>query len=213
MDERRSGIRSLIAIVVGLGLMTLVGGCSTNPAPTSEFNVAAGEYAKAFDAARDTLVAMRFELDRIDARAGIITTRPKSSHGLATPWDTEQSTLSQEWDDLMNHQFRRAEVRFEPMGTGVGTTDPVAQTVPVEGQGDLRESSLAMRGSVRIVVLRRHHTGARLEPESIRLSSRTTDPALRRRGIGTQYDVAVSEDRDLERRVAGAIIQGLDSGE
>ena len=55
-----------------------------------------GQYAVAFDTARDVLRDNLFTLDRVDGRAGVITTQAKRSAGLASPWDGEQSTAEQD---------------------------------------------------------------------------------------------------------------------
>src|SRR5262245_24222130 len=110
-------------------LLLLLPGCAAR-GPTT-FTVPAGEYAKAFDSARDILRGHRFELERIDAQGGVITTQPKSTVGLATPWDREQSTLHQEFDDLFNQQRRVVRITFEP---AVPTDDLTQATGPLNAQ-------------------------------------------------------------------------------
>jgi hypothetical protein len=130
---------------------------------------ASGAYAGesgAFDLARDVLREEGFILDRVDAAAGIITTRPKTTAGLATPWDAEQSSAEQEIDDLANRQQRTVRITFEPVerasttaatsttrkptpvapdASGIaaatsGTSEPTADEV---GWTDLRQASLS----------------------------------------------------------------------
>ncbi|MBL8759794.1 MAG: hypothetical protein JNL50_00685 [Phycisphaerae bacterium] len=163
-----------------------VGGCASTGGP-STFAVAPGGYARAFDAARESLRDEYFSIDRVDAEAGVIVTFPKSSAGLATPWDGEQSTLGQEWEDLAADQRRTVRVVFE------------------------REpgSAEASLGRVTVVVDRRYRPGIRVPAKSVRSASLTQDPALAQRGMWPAYDVAVEEDRALAARLAASIAQRL----
>src|SRR5688500_8446844 len=106
--------RALILIV-----LALLGGCGSSKMLPSTFAVDAGRYGEAFDAAREVLRAARFDIDRVDAGGGVISTEPKRSAGLATPWDREQSTMGQEFEDLLNHQQRTVRITFEPAGERV----------------------------------------------------------------------------------------------
>ena len=72
------------AFLLLISVLVLSGCATSRPA---EFATAPGGYAAAFDAAREVLREFRFELERVDARSGIITTRPKATAGLATLWD------------------------------------------------------------------------------------------------------------------------------
>ena len=136
-------------------------------------------YAAGFEAAVDTLRAMRFELDRIDAAAGIVTTLPKGTAGLATPWDAEQSSLSDETEDLLHDQRRTVRVTFAPDRRGF---------------------------EVLAWVERRVSVGDRPDPTSVRLGSRAQDPALAARGMWPSYYAPVRRDPALERRLAAAIL-------
>ena len=86
-----------------------LGGCAAERTDVT-FEVSAGGYARAFDAAKEVLREAGFELDRVDARAGVITTRSKGSAGIATPWVGDESTIEQEFDDLIHQQRRTAVV-------------------------------------------------------------------------------------------------------
>ena len=155
------------------------------------FQVGPGEYAGAFDAARRVLLDARFELDRIDAAAGVITTHPKATSGLATPWDTEQSTIGQEISDMVNHQRRRVRVTFRPTEESTG-----------DGSVDLRTLGAPILGRVDVVIERLHRPGWRLETTSIHLSRQAMDPTYRERSMWPTYAVAVSQDPALARRLA-----------
>jgi len=177
-------------------------GCAAPQGPPA-VAVATGQYDRAFDAVRDTLTRYRFELERVDARAGVITTRPKSTGGLATPWDREQSTLDQAWENLLDEQRRIVRVTFEPW-------EPMSGTTPAPPPDrDLRALDQGMIAHVDVVIERVQHACRRLEPSSIQLSSVTEDPALRERGLWPSYNVAFSQDPLLARRLAEAIRAAL----
>lgn len=140
-----------------------------------------------FDASREVLMQYRFALDRVDATRGVITTHPKRTAGLATPWDREQSGLDQEWEDLLNEQRRVVRVEFD--------RDPSS----IDGA--------FTRARVQVELLRTNRPGWRVETESVRLSNhaRTRDrdgelePASQREVIGL--------DTRLAQRIADAITE------
>jgi hypothetical protein len=184
----------LLSILCLLALA--IGGCAVAPRASSEVRVPTGGYAAAFDAARETLLARRFELERVDARAGVITTRPKSSSGLATPWDTEQSTLTQEVEDLFNRQQRHIRITFEPAAPG-------------ETPDDLRTVSGALTARVEVVIERLHRPGWQIEPAAVRFSSYTRDPALASRGLWPAYAVPFAQDPALAAAIEADIAARL----
>ena len=63
---------------------------------TTRIELQAANYEEVFSAAREVLAKYRFGINRIDASRGVITSFPKRTAGLASPWDREQSTLGQE---------------------------------------------------------------------------------------------------------------------
>lgn len=175
-------------------LAAILAGCSSGTS-SPEFRVDAGGYARAFDAAREVLRASRFTLNRVDARAGIITTDPKPSAGLATPWDLEQSTPTQEIDDLLNQQRRRVRVSF-------------AQESGADRVADLLESPVPLTARVEVVIDRVHVRGTRPSSKAILLSSQTYDPQAT---APAQYEVPVTRDEYLESRLAAEIRRKLES--
>ena len=77
----------------------LLAGCSPAPSSTS-VAIAPRAYPDAFDGAREVLRSYGFRLAYVDARAGVLESEPKSTAGFATPGDSEQSGLLQEWEAL-----------------------------------------------------------------------------------------------------------------
>lgn len=161
-------------------------GCTAKPPST--FSVAPGEYALAFETARDVLRDRRYPVERIDADQGVITTSAKYSSGFATPWDMDQTTLSQEFSDLVNHQSRRVRVSFEN-ADGTPVLDPAAATV----------------GRVDVVVYRTQDYTLRPASRALLFSTRSIDPNLTARGIPAQYEVPSQEDTRLADRIAREI--------
>lgn len=173
-------VNVLAACVVGVTAGGL-GGCAATG--TGEFAVAPGAYPAAFDATRDVLRGARFTLERVDAAGGVVTTRDKASPGLAAPWDTEQTTLSQEFSDLLNRQRRRVRVTFESNEEGAEPT----------------------RGRVEVTIYRVQSPGLRVSSRTWQTASFTTDPALSARGINVGSAVPTTRDTYLEARLARAI--------
>lgn len=191
------GRTSCVAATAVLAAIALFGGCAARRDTGPAFDVPAAEYAGAFAAAKDALISARFELDRVDARAGVITTKPKPTSGLATPWDSEQTSLGQEFEDLLNRHYRRARVTFEPADAGA---------LPA----DLRDSGLPTRCTVAVTIDRVRRPGWRVETTSIRLSSTSFDPEVGQRGMWPQYAVPIARDDRLARRLAVAIRGSID---
>ena len=184
--------------LAALGLASAsVLGCAAPGPRTEQLSVPSGAYSRAFAAARQTLREADFFVDRADAALGVITTRPKDGAGLATPWDQDQSSARQELDDLFNRQSRQVRVTFEPV--------PSTRVVP-----DLRDDPGALVARVRVTLLRRHRPGWRLEPSSIRLTSRFSDSDLAARELEPEYAVAIESDPALESRLLNSIKLAMD---
>ena len=170
-----------------------LGGCASGGA--TELAIGPGEYAVAFDAARDVLRDARFEIDRVDARAGVITTAPKT-----TTW--------RDLEDVLNRHGRRVRVSFEPAGEPVGgEAGEAAEGNTIRDLLTEEPGELVMR--VRGVVEREQRPGWRLESSAAHLSTRAEDPALVRRGMEPGYTVAVREDAALGGELAQRIAKRL----
>lgn len=182
----------------------LAGGCVTQEPPPAEFEVPPGSYAAAFEAAQSSLRDLRFDIDRVDARAGVITTQPKTTGGLGTIWDQEQSTPDQEWEDFVNLHDRRVRVTFEPLG---GEAEPPAggQATTAAGAGDVRAVEGVLICRIEVVVDRTRRPGWQIDPTAIMLSSHSSDPELVRRGMEPSYTEPLAEDRFLAARLARTV--------
>lgn len=165
---------------------------SADAAPAPALTIPAAQYAAAFDSAKHALRDMGFLLERVDAQAGVITTQPKGTAGLATPWDREQSGIDQEFDDLFHRQQRVARVEFTPVGSALASND------------DLRAFTGDIEARVQVAVLRAYQPGRRVNTGNITSSTYTTDPQLDAQGL-TSYTVAQKQDSRLAQRVLRAI--------
>lgn len=184
--------------VLGLLVVFVVApGCASVETGPGLVEVPAGRYPAAFDAARAELLRLGFTLERVDARAGVIETAPRSSAGLATPWIDRHASLGESWNGLLNRQRRRVTVRFEPR------TD-----VPAEESAtppDIRTSDSDLVVSIDASVERLYAPGLQTPATSVTLSSRTVDPRLVQAAGSRVYAAEVSQDERLGTRVANAI--------
>ncbi|MEM1165124.1 MAG: hypothetical protein AAGI30_02410 [Planctomycetota bacterium] len=127
-----------------------------------------GDYADAFEIARDMLRDRGFVLARVDARQGVITTQPSSASGLATPWRRQTSGFNAAVDATLNRERRAVALRFRAL-------DDQARPLSVE---DLRQHGGVIQARFDVVVQRVYEAGRRVTPTSIRLTTRATDPAF-----------------------------------
>jgi len=148
------------------------------------------EYEQVFDAARSVLISYRFPLDRIDARRGVLTTHPKRTNGLASPWDREQSSLGQEFEDLVNEHRRVIRVELDR----------------AQARGDITVRFTAE-------VLRTHRPNWRVQSESVRLSTHARErDDLGRLKPGTTSEI-IGLDPELAQRMADALYARLGSAQ
>ena len=162
------------------------------------------DYAGVFQAARDELTRRRFEIERVDARSGVIVTEPKTGAGLLAPWTLAPGARIAE--DTLNAQSRVIEVRFEAAEAAIqaprGVQAPLADPQPTLPPGQAAETVLV---SVRVLILRRVSPNRRLDSSGIRYSVDSTNPALSRRGLGTRFDAP----KDLDERAAAQVARSI----
>ncbi len=195
----------VMALAAQAALATLLGGCAA-PAPVvTEARVEASSYLPTFAAARVVLRETDFQIDRVDAYSGVITTKTKTTGGAGTPWDREQSTVAQEFEDLFNRDARVARVTFEP-------ADASARAEAAEGRVDLRDAKGPLIMRVEVTLLRRQRPGWRLQTQAIRASSRASDPELAARGMEPSYDVAIDQDLLLAARIVEEVLDRVRTG-
>lgn len=174
-------------------LAATLSGCAS-PRGGVSFTVPADQYGATIDAAREAFLDARFVIDRVDARAGIIETQPKHSAGLATPWDTEQATLRQEWSDLLNQHERVARLIVEPID---GSTD------------DLAATSSELQATVEVIIYRVRRSGWRVETETISRSTHSRDMLGPQRGQPNSFSQPIARDDQLAEALAQRIRERL----
>ncbi|MDX2148385.1 MAG: hypothetical protein SFZ23_12765 [Planctomycetota bacterium] len=202
--------------MLGLVIAALSGCGVSRETPT--FDVPAGAYPQAFEAAKAVLREHRFTLDRVDARAGVILTEQRHSAGLATPWDADQATAEDELQDLLNRRQRTVRVVFAPpvASTTTGSSNPTASSgldnprptsLPPELDPlrDLRATPGPLVARVQVVVERLNRPNLQLSPRTVRLRNYTYDPDLIAGG-----QTRVDDDVALSKRLAGEMLAELD---
>ncbi|PHQ82821.1 MAG: hypothetical protein COB69_00575 [Phycisphaera sp.] len=189
-------------------------GCSSVPAGTSSrFIIEVGGYDAAFNQTRQELTSLGFILDRVDARAGVLTTKPLSSGGLATPWDRQQTSLNSEIADLAHKQKRVVRVTFVPesavdrlpsdkAGSQIAGTQAVRSTIDVS-----QDERLV--GVVVVTIERLYRPYWRPSTVSVSSSSHTRDPSLGSRGMYRSFSVVTQRDHALEEKLASRVRRGL----
>lgn len=187
-------------ILIALGAATLIGCAARSP----DVAVPAAEYAEAFTAARDVLHSYRFALDRIDARAGVLTTHARGSAGLFTPWTGQETTPGQQWEDTIHDQQRRVEIVFsEPPSAPPGPDK--AELLPDQARAhadDLLETPRDTNARVVVIVERIYQFGWRPNTKSTVLMSLTEDTQP---DAPSRVVVDFSDDPYLAGRIASDI--------
>jgi hypothetical protein len=186
-------MRSLAALAALL-LPVLAASCASAPRTTT-VETPAGAYARAFDAAKDELRDAGFELDRVDAREGVITTRPRASAGLWTPWTLDEQSAGDEIDGTFNAERRIVTVRFGPV-------TPAAAGGPTT---DLRTLEGPLTARVEVAVHRLYRPGRIPESAAIRLTGYFRDDRLWQAGVQPDVTVAHGEDAALAAALAHRI--------
>jgi hypothetical protein len=185
-------------LIAGIAL-ALLAGCAATPPAIDHLTVAPGGYPSAFEAAKDTLRDFEFELDRVDAREGVITTAPRAWSGAATPWLPYTSAPRDAIEGLGQFEQRTARVEF--------TSDD-----PAPASGDLRDYPGEVRARVSVAVERLYRPGRRVDATSIRLAGFTADPRETPSGPPPAFAVEHREDPALAARIQKAIDRALSTG-
>jgi hypothetical protein len=185
-----------------LGAVAWCSGCAKQTPEPASFRIPAAEYAIYFDAARQTLQEYQFDIDRVDARSGVITTQPVAASGWATPWIDHASSFDQATTDLIHRNRRLARVNFSPVddATNVARSiDPVSE--------DLRSFEGTIEVSISVLLEEVYRPGRRASPASIRLSSFANDPRDSRIGAEQLQTRTVGVDPALAERMARSFRQ------
>jgi hypothetical protein len=190
--------------------------CYAPPRPVAALPIPPGRYAEAFDLAREATRELRFDLERVDARMGVLSTRPKPTSGLATPWDLDQSTFEQEIEDLVQEHTRRVRIVFTPPASPTGNpaadpADPLdlpLQDAPVARDLLAHKGGVVMRVLVTRTRTQRPHW--QLSPASVRSSTFAIDPARGQSAEDAEYPSDAGIDRDLATRLIERVRLAMD---
>jgi len=79
-----------------------------------------------WEAIQDTLRRHRFQLDRVDRAAGVITTMPETSQHYFEFWRDDVATTRDAWEASLNPIRRWVEVTLSPAGEGTWSGISVA---------------------------------------------------------------------------------------
>lgn len=199
MSPARSTLLALpIALLLAI-LLAALSGCSSTS--TSEESVTllvpAGKYTETFQAARDTLRLERFELDRVDAPRGVLTTQPKDAPGIARPWDTRTDSM---WQDAAAHQLRSIRITFRTPGF-TGDRDVDDPSIDLVEQA--RDTEMLVQASVERV----QRPGRRAQVDSVRMTSQATSPDVDARAMTPRYSVFARGDSRLAAMLRDKIAQ------
>jgi len=199
------GVRPLI-LGLALSLVSLVPpGCASSPvAPLADsFVLAADRYGAAFQATKDMLREYEFELDRVDARRGVITTQRRQWAGLATPWIPHATGADSAIVGLLHHELRECRVTFTL------ADEPAPPDSPIDDL-DLRAAQVGLRAQVQVTRFFIQRPHQRISAVSIRHRSQAIDPALLEEGLQPQFAVDEGLDAALAGRIAADIQRRID---
>ena len=187
-------IQRVLSSVIGCLLMGLavvgvggLGGCSSAAVYNGHdytIDSQSADRERVIGVIREVLSGRRFVIDRVDGRRGVVTTAFKTTQGIVSPWDTEQSSVHHEAADFVNQHERSVRVTINDDDTIV----------------------------VSVIVQRVHRPGWRIETESISRSTRATvigADGLREPG---RMVTPIGLDGRLAQRIGDEISKKLSSG-
>ena len=175
---------SVMRILMMMLWCVVLGGCASGgvySGGSASIEAPGVERERMIAVVREVLGSYRFSIDRVDASRGVVTTGYKRTHGLATPWDLEQGSLSAEVTDFANQHERSVRVEFEDDGVV----------------------------RVSVFVRRTGRPGWRVETESIRYSSQHVVFVDDGVAMGRRSYEQVGQDGALAARLAEEIERGL----
>lgn len=185
-------LRTVAAVSLAT-LTALMGGCAS-PEASALYgaHVSPDEYARTFQAARETLRDYRFALDRVDAPQGVLTTAERSEPGLLKPWAAHSGTTAAV-NDLVNFQQRIVHVAFV---TGPAPAhNPGEAVIPMTDPGrDLVSDPRATTMLVRVVVQRVERPDRRVSMDTVRVERQAIDPVMREKDMWPSYLAPAQDD-------------------
>ena len=105
-------------------LTAALAGCATAPVGPELLVIDTATYARAFDAADESVRAAGMAPTLRDRRSGVIHTEPRIAGCMYEPWRQDNADLDQALENTISLQRRRARIEFTPAGFDPTTTDP-----------------------------------------------------------------------------------------
>lgn len=196
-----------IAAAVGIAASALsgtLGGCAARDA-SATFAVEEGSYDRAFLVTRDVLRDANFEIERVDAVRGVITTRARGDAGFFTPWTGYQLDAASAFEGSLNQQRRRVRVAFIPVADEAAYAGGGGDQDRIGSQLDQVASRGPWTAYVDVGVTRMQTYGLRPPPRAVLLSSVSVDPIAQAQGVSTIYEVPVSQDTAMAAAITRRI--------
>lgn len=182
----------------------------------------AAVYPSLFESAKAELRARGFTLDRVDARAGLLTTSPMLSAGALSPWVGGAGSEAA-IDDALHRNQRVVRVTFVREQAEGMLLDTPAAWPGSGGRPDLRLWPGRIRVLVEADVFRNYTPGRRVLADSVRLGhdvrargersgsagdSRSFQPSHRPRLVRVSSDTNLADHihDGIERRVRSASV-------
>lgn len=188
---------SLAACVLGAGGCS--GGGASQPRvvevlapPPTTLEIAPQAYERAFARTLDRLRIRGWIIDRVDAGAGVITTEPRPTAGLLTPFTRVAQTTADEARELVQPTQRRIRVTFRT----------------VRGLAPYQAIDDAMTARIEVFEDRLFVPGQRVSPVSIALTSVSSDPQRVARGVDAPMAIPRGRDAKLETTIANDLARG-----
>jgi hypothetical protein len=198
------GANSRVAVLVAGAAAAALTGCvgGTRGASSIDERVAfvedatvrvdAEDYAWVFERARDALRDAGFEIERVDAAAGVITTAPMP--GLAA------------WKSGLLREAGVARV-FHAEGWHATTVEARAVFAPTGDRvEDLRESGSALTLRFEVVERREHRPSRRIDTTSVVYASEFSDRGFSRQGMEPSFTVAGSRNHRAEALLSQRVV-------
>ena len=190
------------------GLAAGLGGCAAREEPAT-FGVAQGDYDRAFVATREVLRDVNFEIERVDATRGVITTKARPDAGFFTPWTGYQLDAASAVEGSLNQQRRRVRVTFIPVADEAAYVGGGGDQDRIGSQLDEVASRGPWTAYVDVGVTRMQTSGLRPPPRAVLMSSVTIDPIEQSQGVATIYEVPVSQDAAMAAAITRRIRKRL----
>lgn len=204
MWRAKSVLKMMAAVGLAAGCVAPGVGCAARPEPAT-FGVEDGEYDRAFVATRDVLRDINFEIERVDATRGVITTKARPDSGFFTPWTGYQLDAASALEGSLNQQRRRVRVTFIPVADEAAYIGGGGDQDRVGSQLDEVASRGPWTAYVDVGVTRMQTSGLRPPPRTVLLSSVSVNPIEQAQGVATIYEVPVSQDTALAAAITRRI--------